>query len=418
MFETDKICLFLCETFIGNKMNHQIAYSPTKPSERIIQIDILRGFALFGVLLVNVFGYHSSFFDFSGFYASFTDPLNSSVFNLLIGYGADKFIFIFSLLFGMGFSMMYAKYRSNESYFFPLYLRRLLILMAFGIIHIVFFWAGDILFSYSLMGIILLLSRKLNSHILLFLSVFLYFLPIGYIALESIFPFLPSALSSVTDIQLPEVIEIYSKGSFQEIFNLRITEYWAFRNINLIYYAPKVLSLFIFGYLFHKHHFIKKINSSVTKYFIMALVLLAFGIILTINTNSIVDTIAQSNTNPLYTAIYMAVFEVSNIFLGFSYTILILVLSQISFTKTLLNPLQYVGRMALTNYLMQSLIFTSLMYSYGFGLFGNLQPWQLVLLAIVVYIFQIIFSKLWLKYYRFGPMEWLWRKGSYSGKIT
>ncbi|OQX81188.1 MAG: hypothetical protein B6D64_02280 [Bacteroidetes bacterium 4484_276] len=74
-------------------------FGPTNPTERITQIDILRGFALFGVLLVNVFGYNSSFFDFSGFYKTFADPLNSTVFNLIIGFGADKFIFIFECVF-------------------------------------------------------------------------------------------------------------------------------------------------------------------------------------------------------------------------------------------------------------------------------------------------------------------------------
>jgi len=122
------------------------SFRPTDPEDRILQIDILRGFALFGVLLVNVFGYNSSFFDFSGFYKTFNDPLNTQVFNLVIGYGADKFIFLFSFLFGIGFSIMHLKYQSDEKHFFSLYLRRMLALMLFGAVHIVFFWAGDILF--------------------------------------------------------------------------------------------------------------------------------------------------------------------------------------------------------------------------------------------------------------------------------
>ena len=197
----------------------KVNFRPTAPSERISQIDILRGFALLGILLVNVFGYNSSFFDFNGFYKTFDDPLNSTVFNLVIGYGADKFIFTFSFLFGVGFSIMYLKYHSDEHHFFRLYLRRLLALMMFGIIHIVFFWAGDILFSYSLMGVVLLLSRKLRSGLLLFLSIFLYFFPIIYIAFQSLTPSLPDALSSVTDITMPEVIDIYSGGSYMEVLN-------------------------------------------------------------------------------------------------------------------------------------------------------------------------------------------------------
>jgi len=391
----------------------KIIFRPTSPSERISQIDILRGFALFGILLVNVFGYNSSFFDFSGFYKTFEDPLNSSVFNLVVGFGADKFIFIFSFLFGVGFSIMYLKYCADERDFFRLYLRRLLALMMFGIIHIVFFWAGDILVSYSLMGMILLLSRKLRSGLILFLSVLLYFFPIIYIAFESVFPLMPSALSSVTELKMPEVIDIYSSGSYLEILKLRIHEYFAFRNINLIYYTPKVLSLFFLGFLFYKHKYLERINSSKLRYFILLIILLSIGIFLNLFTENIVNILANPETNPFYTAIYMCVFEITNIFLGLGYILLILLLSQVPIFKNILNPLKYIGRMALTNYLMQSVIFTTFMYAYGFGYFGSIQPWQLVIYAILVFIIQLFISIIWLKNFRFGPMEWIWRKLTY-----
>jgi len=395
-------------------MNSKAVFRPTSPDERIVQIDVLRGFALFGVLLVNVFGYNASFFDFSGFYQTFNYPLNSTVFDLVVGFGADKFIFIFSFLFGTGFSIMYLKYQADETHFFHLYLRRLLILMLFGIVHIVFFWAGDILLSYALMGIVLLLLRKLRPGFLLFFSIFFYCFPIIYIALETVFPFLPSALSSVTEMKMPEVIEIYSAGSFLEIFKLRMIEFFAFRNINLIYYAPKVLSLFLLGYLFYKHKFLDKINASTGKYFVVFLVLFVMGIVSTLFTDSIVNTLADAETNPFYTTIYMGIFEITNVLLGFSYILLILLLSQLSFFRNILNPLKYVGRTALTNYLMQSVIFTTIMYAYGFGKFGSYQPWQLVVFAVLVFAIQIIISKIWLQKFRFGPIEWLWRKWTYS----
>jgi uncharacterized protein len=390
-----------------------IVFKPTNPKDRNSQIDILRGFALLGILLVNVFGYNSSFFDFSGFYAAFSDQLNHTVFELVIGFGADKFIFIFSFLFGVGFSIMYLKYRTDENGFSSLYLRRLLVLMMFGVLHIVFFWAGDILFSYSLLGMILLLLRKMRSDLLLFLSVLLYFFPIIYIAFESIFPFLPSALSSVTEITLSEVIDIYSSASYFDILKLRIHEYIAFRNINLIYYAPKILSLFILGYLFYKKRYFEIINSSKRKYTVISIILLSIGILLTLTTENIVNSIANPDTNQFYTAIYMGIFEVTNIFMGFSYIILILILSQVQVFKTILDPFKYVGRSALTNYLIQSVVFTTIMYSYGLGMFGSLQPWQLLISAVVMFVIQLYYSKRWLQNFSFGPLEWIWRKLTY-----
>lgn len=400
---------------IENYGSKETIFRPTNPKDRIAQIDILRGFALFGVLLINVFGYNSSFFDFGGFYKTFDDTVNSTVFSLVIGFGADKFIFIFSFLFGIGFSIMYSKYQADEQHFFHLYLRRLFALMLFGIIHIVFFWAGDILFSYSIMGMILLFSRKLRSGLLLFISVFAYFYPIIHIVLQSIFLSLPDALSSVTDITMPTVIDIYSGGTYSEIFILRLNEYLAFRNINLIYYAPKVISLFFLGYLFYKHKYLERINSSLCKYSVVFVILFTIGIILNLFTDSIVNSLADPGTNSFYLAIYMLVFEITNVFLGFSYILMILILSQLTFFKVILSPLKYVGRMALTNYLMQSVIFTTIMYSYGFGKFGSLQPWQLVIFAVVVFVIQIIISKIWLQNFRFGPLEWIWRKMTYLG---
>lgn len=387
--------------------------SPTTPKNRIVQLDILRGFALFGVLLVNVFGYNSSFFDFSGFYSRFSDSLNSTVFSLVVNYGADKFIGLFSLLFGIGFALMYNKNKADEKSFVRLYFRRMLLLMGFGIIHIVFFWAGDILFIYSMLGIILLLSRKLNPRLLLIISIFMYFFPIFYFALSVSFSFLPNALSSTSNISSSLVKEIYSAGSFSEVFKLRLEEFFAFRYINLFYYVPKIISLFIFGYLFQGHNFLTKINISKSKYFVLGIIFLIIGILLNTFTLNIVDSIANAETNPYYTTLYMGIFEITNVFLILSYLLIILVLSKTFLFNTILLPLKYVGRMSLTNYLTYSVVFTTIMYSYGFGEFGSFTPIQLLIIAIIVFIVQIILCKIYLKHFKYGPLEFIWRKFTY-----
>jgi len=388
-------------------------FTPTNPKDRIEQIDILRGFALFGVLLVNVFGYNSSFFDFSGFYSQFTDSLNQTIFSLVVNYGADKFIGLFSILFGIGFSIMYSKQKENENAFLKLYFRRMLTLMGFGIIHIVFFWAGDILLIYALLGMILLLSRKINPQLLLIISVFMYFFPILYIALSVSFSFLPDALNSTSNFSSSLVKDIYSVGSFYEVFKLRLEEYFAFRYINLFYYVPKIISLFIFGYLFQSQNILTKINFSKSKYFILGIIFLIVGILLNTYTLNIVNSIVNTDTNPYYTTLYMGIFEITNVFLIFSYLLIILILSKTFILKTLLQPLKYVGRMSLTNYLTYSVVFTTIMYSYGFGMFGSFTPFELIIIAVIVFMVQIILCKMYLKRFRYGPLEFIWRKFTY-----
>ncbi|HPE85961.1 MAG: DUF418 domain-containing protein [Bacteroidales bacterium] len=389
-------------------------FTPTAPATRDITTDILRGFALLGVLLVNAFGYNASFFDFNGFYSQFTDPVNAKVFTLVVGYAADKFIFIFSFLFGIGFSILYQKYGHDEAHFIRFYLKRLGILFCFGLLHISLLWAGDILLSYSLLGIVLLLLRKTKTVPLFLLSLFLYFLPILYIALESRVPGLPSALSSTGDIAIDQVIATYSKGTWTEIIALRLHEYAVFRNINLIYYGPKILSLFLLGHLGHRLHFLSAIQARKLYYLLIFALSFTCGIFLTAKMEAVIDWMADAETNPLYTAIYMGVFELANIFLATGYIIAVVILAGTRPGKRILSPLKYVGRMALTNYLMQSVIFMTLMLSWGFGLFGRVEPRHLLWIVAAVFAFQIMASKIWLHYYRFGPLEWIWRKLTYG----
>jgi uncharacterized protein len=308
---------------------------------------------------------------------------------------------------------MYAKHRHQESRFAQLYFRRLIILMGFGIIHIMLFWAGDILLSYSLLGMVLLFMRKLNPHLLLILSILLYFTPIFYIATTVILPWLPNALTSTSDLSAEAIKETYSAGSFMEIFKLRMHEYYAFRYINIFYYAPKILALFIAGYLFDRKKLREIINRMKTYFLLLGILLLLIGILLNTYTVNIVDSLADANTNKYYTALYMGIFEVTNIFLMTSYLLIVLTLSTIPISRKILKPLKNVGRMSLTNYIAYSVVFTTLMYSHGFGLFGSSRPIELVLAAILFFAVQILYSTILLRHYRYGPLEWIWRKLMY-----
>ncbi len=387
--------------------------SPTRPKDRIVELDILRGFALFGVLLVNVFGYNASFFNFSGFYAQFGDPLNSQVFSLIVNYAADKFIGLFSLLFGIGFFLQYQKFAGREKTFFRFYLRRLGILLVFGLAHILFFWAGDILLSYSLMGILLLLSRKMPSGLLLPFAFFLYFLPVLYLAFRVHLSFLPDSLSSTADIALPQVKQIYASSAISRIFALRVEEYLAFRYINLLYYAPKIIAFFLFGFLFGKFDVLSKIKNAMKFSLSAGILLLSCGILMNTFTSDIVGIFSGQPDNPYATAIYMGVYEITNLMLLGSYILLFMSALGSKAGLNILGALKYPGRLSLTNYILYSVLFTSLMYSYGFGKFMSFSPFELVLIAVFTFIALLFLCKLYLKYFRFGPLEWLWRKLTY-----
>ncbi len=393
-------------------MNTLKKYAPTPPAQRITQLDILRGFALMGILLVNIFGYNASLFHFSEFYQSFSDPFNTKIFNLVINYAADKFIFIFSFLFGVSFGILHRKFENDHKAFLKIYFRRMVGLMIFGAIHILFFWAGDILLMYALLGFLLVFSVKIPSGKLLLLSVIIYYLPVIYLFFQAKFPLLPNALSSTADISIPQIKSVYALGSWADIFKLRLYEYFSFRYINGIYYAPKILALFLLGYWFYKQNMLKRILENRKTSLLLAVFFMMAGIILNRFTADVVNILSPAGS--VYsTGWYMAVYETVNIFLGSAYILLILTLSEIKFFRKISEPLKYAGRAALSNYLFQSVIVTTIMYGYGLGKFGSLKPWQLVIFALFLFSVQVFISKLWLKKFTFGPLEWLWRKFTY-----
>lgn len=388
------------------------SFTPTLPVARIQQVDILRGFALLGILMVNVFGYHASFYNFGGFYSQLSDPAEKEVFRWIIGLGADKFIFLFSLLFGFGFYLLYSKPHENEAGFPAFYARRMAALAMFGVCHIAFFWAGDILLMYALLGFVLLGIRKWPTAVLVMLSLFFYYFIGIYLLLKNAVPALPNPLSSTSKLTLDEVVNLYSQGNYLEIMKLRLNEYITFRNINLFYYAPKVMALFIVGYLFGKKQVVPKVFDKPKIFWFVAFLFLATGLLFFFNGEKWTAGIVNPESTA-FMSFSMVVYETGNVFLGLSYFMLALLVSSTHFGSKILYPFSFAGKMSLTNYLLQSVVFTTIFYGYGFGFFGQTNPSDFVLWAVVLFIVQIILSKIWLAYHRYGPVEWLWRKLSY-----
>ncbi len=390
----------------------QKTFRPTLPAERIEAIDILRGFALFGILIINVFGYQASFYDFGGFYRGLTDPLQKSFYQWVIGFGADKFIFMFSMLFGLGFWILYEKYFNREKHFVGFYIRRMLALMLFGILHVVLLWAGDILLIYGVLGLILLAVRRFPQRLLWVLMFVFYYFTILFMIVRIYVPSLPDPLTSTSTIPLADVVNVYSHAGWFDTLIFRLNEYFTFRNINLLYYAPKVMGLFIAGYLAGRHNLVQKLRRNNFRYWLVALLFFSIGLFFTLQ----LDHLAPLLVNPesvWFGAFYMGAYETGNIFLGLSYLLLVYLAATTATGEMVLRPLKYPGRMSLTNYLMQSLVFTTIFYGYGFGKFGTTAPTTFVGWAVILFILQVIGSRLWLYYFRYGPVELLWRKMSY-----
>ncbi|NVO03906.1 MAG: DUF418 domain-containing protein [Bacteroidetes bacterium] len=381
---------------------------PVKTAERISSIDILRGFALLGIVLVNSLGFNASFFDFGGFYSNLSNDFQKTFYTIYISLTADKFIFLFSFLFGYGMFLQFKKFNHSKKSFSQFFSRRMLVLFFFGIAHVLFLWAGDILILYSITGLLMLIVCKLPTKWQIALAIFFYFF-IGIWLSFSVWIHLPNALSSTYTEGLQKAKLIYAHGNYFDCLNLRLQEYFAFRNINVFYYLPKIIGLTILGFIAAKFNFHKKLAANKLKWFLVLIFFATIGIALYFGFGKIVDP--QSR---FAMAISMTGYELTNLFIAMSYLLMILLLSSFFSISKFLRPFALMGRMSLTNYISQSIIFSIIFYSWGFGLFGQSKVTIVVLIAIVVYVFQVILNLIWFKFYQQGPLEKLWRKWSYK----
>lgn len=392
---------------------------PISEQERLDVIDIIRGFAIFGILLVNMahFSYPDMYLSLVGKNNFFTEnwgALDHLTRGFLDIFVQAKFITMFSFLFGFGMVIMMERAKAKGEKFVPIYLRRLFVLFGFGVIHAFFIWDGDILMDYALMGFVLLLFRNFKPKTLLIWAIVLfslYSLPYLFIGIYSLST--NNGMETIYDQEFiqemekeaKQAMEHYQNGTFLEVFKQRIHDrlyymdslgMWPLQPILYGYSMIPYFSMFLLGAAFAKwrmFHEVKK-NQQLLKRICWT------GLLVGLPLN------------------ILAVFEQSFWFIGAPFLMLFYVMSitlimkQQKWQKKFMK-VAAVGRTAFTNYIMQSIICTSLFYSYGFGLYGKVYPFVGLFISIVIFAVQVIISHKWLKKYRLGPLEWVWRTLTY-----
>ncbi|NBG87645.1 DUF418 domain-containing protein [Isachenkonia alkalipeptolytica] len=385
--------------------------------KRIEALDILRGFALFGVLLVNLTMMHTSRTGFS------VSRMGLEGINHLSALGIEvffqgKFYTIFSILFGLGFFLfMNRKGKDIQSpeALKPFFIRRMLALLFFGLLHMVFVWHGDILHVYALIGLVLLWRKEKTEEDLL-RGVLIWLLIAAFItgvlnALIEV-PILFHAM--VTSEMSPYADSVYSGGSYWELLRFRLVHEVQNAPVDLVFILPKILGLFYLGFylgrkkLFenlkdHRGTLLKTLRYSAAISLIMILGLLFFRPY-------------TGGENPYYTFAFLeGIFRETLTLSGSAFYIsgLLLLLGKTPWKK-ILNPLKYLGKTALSNYLIQTLFWSWVFNGYGLGFYGRLPYWSFFPLATAFFILQILLSKWWLSRWKTGPMEALWRRFTYG----
>jgi uncharacterized protein len=396
------------------------AAEPVSEKERIFTLDVLRGFALLGILLMNVQ-------DFSMPSAAYLNPtaygdLHGAnywvwLFSHLLA--DEKFVTIFSMLFGAGILLMTSHIEAAGRRSRGLHYRRMGWLILFGMLHGYLLWSGDILFSYGVSGLLVFLFRKCRPRTLLIIGVLsLTVTP----ALMSLFGWAmghlpPEQLQSWReDLWMPSAASVAQeladfRGSWLTQMGERVNDSLLMETLYfLVWTFWRVFGLMLIGMALFKLGVLNGTRPA-RLYRAMIVVAVAVGVpAILYGTHRDFATGWDFRTSFFFGTEYN---YWASILVAFGWVGLLVLAAQAPALAAVTQRLAAVGRMAFTNYILHSLICTTIFYGHGFGLFGKVERVGQLGIVVAIWALQLMISPLWLRYFMFGPLEWLWRSLTY-----
>lgn len=414
----------------GNGMTAQ-PVAPTAPLERIHLLDVIRGFALLGILLMNIEYFQRPLLAMMQGFNTHQTGLDYATAWVVYVFVQGKFYTMFALLFGMGF-VLFLDRTARKTCASPwLFGRRTLALALFGTLHIILIWTGDILLTYAIAGLCLILFRSASARQLFSWSALCILLPVGlyWLAVMGIQATVGAAKASdfvAQHQQLDALIrtgeQVYASGSFSEVLQYRLTELAAlYSDGGLIMTVLGILGIMLWGAALAR----AGIFTRPTEHTQTLLGMLAMGLLIGLPSALYVGSVVlELNTViPDYTPSYIPSYKdawvftvqtLANFGLCFAYmAALALAYTHLKPAQRILTYLAPAGRMALTNYLTHSLVFTWLFYGYGLGLYSEFNRFSTTLMAGALFAIQLGLSHWWLRRYQYGPLEWVWRCATY-----
>ncbi|RLQ92994.1 DUF418 domain-containing protein [Planomicrobium sp. Y74] len=377
---------------------------PVALDERVEAIDLMRGFALLGILLINMLAFHSPLYYIDP-YTWFDAPGDPQTFTFLDIFIQASFYPLFAMLFGYGLGIQFLRAEARKKAFAPLAVKRLAVLLVFGTLHAFLIWYGDILITYAIMGFLLIGMMRLESKWLLWLGIIIYVIPQTLLLTVM---FAAVALDSSFYVGIQEVqnsIAAYGGGSFAEIFRQRFDD-WMYGNnpLNYIILVVTILPFTMVGAAAAKWRLIERTKELKKVWLVLAAGGFLAGLLLKIAPYIFEPNIAMTYLQEIFGGPLLAV----------SYAAVITLIVQNANVARLFRPLSKVGRMSLTTYITQSIIATTIFYSYGLGLYGQVSLLTGTLLALGIFAVQLIFAEIWLTKFSQGPLEMIWRKITYG----
>jgi uncharacterized protein len=399
------------------------AAAPVSPSERILALDVIRGFALLGIFVMNMPGFNTSFFqgaDGTHLWPEWWDRTAEVARDVLF---SGKFNSMFSMLFAVGFILQLERLESRDpQHAKAIYLRRIGWLFVFGVIHACVFWTGDVLHMYALFGLVLLALRRIPEKWLwgLFGICFLYPVASGLYRMWTIGPQELQQLLALLNQWQASNDAAYGTGSFlvaaREHAREMLFTYTEPRFVpRLLGFYVQLFITMVLGLILGRRHFFENAGSQLHLCKRIQWTALAIGAI----TGAIYAYRLITVTNPLAPSVFGIVANVSygvcRVAIMAFYVTTIVRAVHTDVWRRWLAPMATVGRMPLTNYLLQTLIATFIFYGWGLGFWGQAGPALDLVLAIgIFFLIQVPLSHVWLHHFSMGPTEYLWRLLTYG----
>ena len=381
--------------------------------DRYVLIDAVRGFALFGVFLSN--------FYWTSQWVSTPSELALNVYGASANnflwfihetFTSWKFLSIFSILFGLGFAIMIERIEEkglNSTVYFT---RRLFVLLIIGIIHVCFLWYGDILHLYAALGFLLLALRRLSNKAILRISlIFIIAVPAD---IDLLFSLQPQPIISVPD-RTTEFFKLFTSTSYLDMIRGNIEVYHDFQMNEGLRLWTSVFGRLLFGFWLGRQALLQYSKENLAFWKRIAFWCISIGVntnLQAVIINRFTGNSIWNSAGPLYMVLVRGVFVPAQMALGLGYIALLVVLWEAGH-KRVLGWLAAVGRMALTNYLIQSVLIVFFLNGIGLNLLGKLSMVLILALVIILYSLQMFASIYWLKHFTFGPIEWIWRTLTY-----
>ncbi|MFA9558389.1 DUF418 domain-containing protein [Evansella sp. AB-rgal1] len=392
--------------------------TPIDSESRLNHIDSLRGFALLGILLVNMLAFQYGIFGQEFIYPDLIAHDQGTYF-IIQWLLQGSFYPIFSIMFGFGAVIMWERATAKQRPFNLVFIRRLLILLVIGFFHLYFIWDGDILMTYAIAGFLFIffIKRHVKTIAIWFISLVLLMNA----------PMLIPDEEGTDYLHLDKYGEyeqsILAEGSYQEIFTHRLTAnpfqkaelaenvseveltaiLFVMSAVNTIMTIVQAFVLFLLGGIIAKKRWLHQLNQSTSFLVKTAIIATVTGVVIklgfVLSDNINVTQFSYLVGGPILSIGYISTFAV--------------LYQKLANHKQIFDGFAFVGRMALTNYLTQSIVMTTFFYGYGLGLLGKLGTFLGTILAIALFVVQIFMSKWWLRRYNHGPMEAFWRTGTY-----